>query len=179
MNGARGDLDLGGLFDGLAEGRAVRKAGIAGDALGQKDGAVDGQVLEELLGALVRVEHAQLQVQDGLAGDGEVEVAGLDDAGVDRADGNLKDAFAQGRAGRRAARLRTAEGLCRSESPCAAGARPASCRAARRGADWDGPPASMPNQSWISRSCQFTAGIPAATEGNAGSPAVMVVRTSR
>ncbi len=43
----------------------------------------------------MRVEHAQLQVQDGLAGDGEVEVAGLDDAGMNRADRNLKDALAE------------------------------------------------------------------------------------
>ena len=56
-----------------------------------------GRFFEELLGALVRVEHAQLQVEDGLAGDGEVEVAGLDDAGMNRADGNLEDAFSERR----------------------------------------------------------------------------------
>ena len=54
---------------------------------------MDGKILKQLFGSLVRVEHAQLQVQDGLAGDGEVEVAGLDDAGMNRADRNLEDAL--------------------------------------------------------------------------------------
>ncbi len=63
----------------------------------KKDCAVNGEILEELFGSLVRVEHAQLQVEDRLAGDGEIEVAGLDDAGMNRADGNLEDAFAVGR----------------------------------------------------------------------------------
>ena len=56
-----------------------------------------GRCLEELLGAFVRVEHAQLQVEDGLAGHREVEMAGLDDAGVHGAHGNLEHAFAQRR----------------------------------------------------------------------------------
>jgi hypothetical protein len=51
------------------------------------------QALESLFGALVDVEQAQLQVQDGLAGDAESEMPGLDDTGVDRSDGNLEDAF--------------------------------------------------------------------------------------
>ena len=73
---------------------AVRKAGIAGDAFRQEHGVLDRHVLEKLLGAFVRVEHAELQVEDRLAGHREVEMARLDDAGVHGADGNLKDAFA-------------------------------------------------------------------------------------
>ncbi len=41
----------------------------------------------------MRIEHAQLQVEDGLAGDGKIEVAGLDDAGMNRANRNVEDAF--------------------------------------------------------------------------------------
>ena len=77
----------------LAESRAMRERRIAGDALGEKDGAVDGKIFKKFLGSLVRVEHAQLQVQDGLARDGEVEVAGLDDTGMNRADRNVEDAL--------------------------------------------------------------------------------------
>jgi len=94
--GARRDAGTRGGLNGLAEGGAVRKSGIAGDAFGEEHGTVNGHVLEELLGGLVGIEHAQLQVQDGFAGDGETEMAGLNDAGVDRADGDLKDAFAKG-----------------------------------------------------------------------------------
>ena len=43
----------------------------------------------------VGIEHAQLQIEDWLAGNGEVEVARLDDACVNRSDGDVKDAFAE------------------------------------------------------------------------------------
>ncbi len=134
----RRNLDLRRPLDGLAECRAVGEGRIAGNALGQKHRAVDGKILEELLGSLVRVEHAQLQVEDGLAGDGEVEVAGLDDAGMNRADRNLEDALSVAWAGRRAALLQTGAARCRAENPCAADARRASYRAAPRAADSDG-----------------------------------------
>src|SRR6185437_9126505 len=91
------DLNLRGLLDGLTERRAVGKGRVARDALGQKDRAVNGETLEELLGSFVRVEHAQLQVQDRLTGDREVEVARLDDAGMNGANGNLEDALSIGR----------------------------------------------------------------------------------
>ncbi len=95
--GAERDLNSRRPLDRLAERRAVGEGGIAGNALGQEHGAVYWQVLEELLRAFVRIEHAQLQVEDGLSGDGEVEMAGLDDAGMDRTHRNLEDAFAQRR----------------------------------------------------------------------------------
>ena len=56
---------------------------------------VNRHALEELLGALVRVEHAQLQIENWFARYRETEMAGLDDSGVNRSDGNLKDTFAQ------------------------------------------------------------------------------------
>src|ERR1019366_3248693 len=42
-------------------------------------------------------EHAELQVEYRLTGDSETEVAWFDDAGVNRSDRDLKDAFAEGR----------------------------------------------------------------------------------
>ena len=45
----------------------------------------------------MRVEHAELQIEDRLAGDGKVEVAGLDDAGMNRTNRYLEDAFSVGR----------------------------------------------------------------------------------
>jgi hypothetical protein len=47
---------------------------------------------------LVRVEEAELQIEDGLAGHAEVEVAGLDDAGVDRPHRHVEDPLAGHRA---------------------------------------------------------------------------------
>ena len=170
MTSARSGTSIpAGLLHGLAEGRAVGKGRIARDALGQEHGPVNGQVLEELLGALVRVEHAQLQVEDGLARHGEIEMAGLDDAGMHRPHGNLKDAFAQrgpvdvllAFEGRQH-RVASGKSLRRG---CTSGQ--LSCSATRRGLGW--PSASMPNQSWISRSCQLTAGSSAASEGKRGS----------
>ena len=92
---ARGKFDLRGGLDGLAERGSVREGRIARDALRQENGAMDGHVFEQLLGALVGIEHAQLQIQNRLAGHGEIEVAGLDDAGMDRSHRNLEDAFPQ------------------------------------------------------------------------------------
>ncbi len=53
------------------------------------------QLFKTFLDALVDVEHAQLQIEDRLAGHGEAEVSGLDDAGVDGSNGNLKDSFTE------------------------------------------------------------------------------------
>ena len=89
----RGNLDFRCPLNRLAECSAMRKRRIARNALGQKHGTVDREILEQLLGSLVRVEHAELQVQDGLAGHGEIEVSGLDDAGMNRADRNLEHAL--------------------------------------------------------------------------------------
>ena len=81
----------------LAKGRAVRNAGVAGDAFGQRNRVRHRQVLESFFDALVHVEHAQLKVQNRLARHGEAEVSRFDDAGVYRPHRNLKDALPQGR----------------------------------------------------------------------------------
>src|SRR5690242_9877496 len=51
-------------------------------------------VLEYFFRALVGVEKANLEIEDRFARDAEQEMAGLDDAGVDRADRHLENAFA-------------------------------------------------------------------------------------
>src|ERR1017187_8304537 len=93
--GAGGDFHPAGLFHRLAEGRGVGKRRVARYTLRQEYALLRGKLFEELLRPLVGVKHAELQVQDGFARDGEVEVAGLDDAGVYRSHGNLEDALAQ------------------------------------------------------------------------------------
>src|ERR1051325_2180482 len=54
----------------------------------------DRDVLKEFLGSLVSVKQADLEIEDGLAGDAEEEVARLDDAGMDRPDRHLEHALA-------------------------------------------------------------------------------------
>ena len=115
----------------------MRERGIAGDAFGQKDRAVNRQILEELLRSLVRVEHAQLQVENGLARDREVEVSGFDNARVHRSDRNLENALAERRTVHMPLAFEGRQLFAERESLCAADERRASCRAARHGADWD------------------------------------------
>ena len=75
----------------------MRERRIARHTLGQEHALGNGQLLEELLGSFVREKHAQLQVEDGLAGNREVEMAGFDNAGMNRAHGDLKNSLAQRR----------------------------------------------------------------------------------
>ena len=92
--GPGGNLDPGRPFDRMAESRRVRKTGIAGNALGQADPMRDGQAFEQFLDALVHIKHPELEIEHRFARDAEQKMAGLDDAGVHRADGHLEDAFA-------------------------------------------------------------------------------------
>src|SRR6478672_1719352 len=76
--GAGGDLYLGGLFDSLAESRGVRETRVTGNTLGQIGRVRYRQLLEALLDSFVHIEHAQLQVQNRFARDGEAEVSRFD-----------------------------------------------------------------------------------------------------
>src|SRR5260370_114243 len=73
------------------------KTRISGNALRQKDSFVYGEFLKEFFCALMRVEHSELQIEDGFTRDREIEVARFDDACMDRPYGHLKDAFPQSR----------------------------------------------------------------------------------
>ena len=78
----------------LAVGERVARARVARDALGKLGRALEGQRLEELLGALVDEAEPRLEVHDRLALDAEAEVAGLDDARVHGPHRDLEDALA-------------------------------------------------------------------------------------
>ena len=88
------DVDVQGVLDGHHVGQGVPDGGVAADPLGQLDALRGGAALEELLDAAVQEPQPGLDLQDGLADDGEPEVAGFDEPGVDRADGDLVDAVA-------------------------------------------------------------------------------------
>src|SRR6516164_595028 len=71
------------------------KTRIPGDALREKHGSMYRQLLKELFRALMRIEHAELQIEDRLTGHRKIEMAGLDGSGMNRSDWHLKDAFTQ------------------------------------------------------------------------------------
>ena len=83
-----------GPLDRMAEGSRVSKAGVAGDALRQADAMRDRNVFKEFLGAFVGIEKADLEIKDRFAGNAEEEMAGFNDARVDRTHRDLKDTFA-------------------------------------------------------------------------------------
>ena len=79
---------------GLRVGPREGDGGVARDAPGEAVALGDGERLEALVDALVHVAQALLEAQHLLADDGEAEVAGLDDAGVDGAHRDLVHAVA-------------------------------------------------------------------------------------
>ena len=83
-------------FDGAGKGIGIGDGRIAGDAAGEPRRPVEIGALHQALDALVDVAEPFLQPDHGLAARGEAEMAGLDDAGVDRADGDLVQAVAFG-----------------------------------------------------------------------------------
>ena len=88
------DGDAEGVFDGEAVREVVADGGVAGDAFGEFDAGAVVAAFEEFLDAFVDEPEAGLHRDDGLADDGEAEVAGFDEAGVDGTDGDLVDAGA-------------------------------------------------------------------------------------
>src|SRR5438445_4485799 len=77
----------------LAVGEDVPETGVPGDPLGERRRLVERKRLEELLRALVDEAESRLEIHDRLSLDAEAKVPGLDDAGVDRPDGDLEDAL--------------------------------------------------------------------------------------
>ena len=100
---------------------------------------VDRDILKELLGAFMRVEQPDLQVEDRLAGDAEQKMSRLDDARMHRANGHLEHTFAFHLAEFVPLARETAAARCAGRSLCAADKLPASHRAAHTGAGWDVP----------------------------------------
>src|SRR5579871_1301377 len=61
---ASGDFECRRALDCLAKCRSVRERRITRDTFRQKHRPVNWQMLEQLLGALMLVEHSQLEIQD-------------------------------------------------------------------------------------------------------------------
>src|SRR6266702_3363705 len=91
--GFDGYLQVQGVLNRAGVGQGVADGGVAGDAFGQRQPSVDVAVLEEFLDALMDVPEAGFEFEDGLADDGEPEVAGFDQPGVYGADGDLVHAW--------------------------------------------------------------------------------------
>src|SRR5262249_32624345 len=83
-------------LDRMSKGKGVSDRAVARGAAGQACGRVEGGARHQRLDALVHVTKALLQPNHGLAVGGETEMPGLDDAGMNWADGNLVEALAGG-----------------------------------------------------------------------------------
>src|SRR5271165_1921628 len=92
---AQRHFNVGRAFDGLTKSCSVGKTRISRNALSQKNSFVYGQSLKEFFGALVRIEHSELQIEDGFARHREIEVARLDDSSMDRSYRHLQDTFTE------------------------------------------------------------------------------------
>ena len=90
----RAAADAEGVLDGEAVGEAVAGGGVAADAFGERRRLGGRASFEEFLDSAVDEPQPGLELEDGLADDGEPEMAGFDQPGVDRPDGDLVDAGA-------------------------------------------------------------------------------------
>ena len=128
-------------LDGAGEGERIGDRAVAGGAAGEPRGLVEVGARHQRLDALVHIAEALLQPHHRLAIGGEAEMAGLDDAGMHRADRDLVQALAFGRQegigrARRRASRRAASGCARPRSRDRARAAgragpPARCRTGR------------------------------------------------
>ena len=150
------DLAAGDRLHRLAERERVRGRGVTRHALDERHRLGDRPALEQLLDSLVGEEQLAFEGDDALAGDVEPEVPWLDDAGVDRPDGDLEDPFALDPSHR--------VGLTRASEPGVPGEVLPQRMCARRDVlVVNEAPAvrvavgAMPNMSWAYRSYQWAA----------------------
>jgi hypothetical protein len=92
--GRLGHGDAQGVLHGEAVREGVTSRGVTADPFGEMGRAGGLEPLEQLLDPAVGEPEPGLELEDALPDDGEAEVAGLDDAGVDRADRDLIDPVA-------------------------------------------------------------------------------------
>ena len=71
------------------EGERIGDCAVAGNPARQPRRVRDRRADHEVVDAFVHIPQPFLQAHDGLAVGGEAEVSGLDDAGMNRADGDL------------------------------------------------------------------------------------------
>ena len=157
---ARRRLDAERRLDGAGEGERIGDRAVAGDAAGEPRRPVDVGAGHQTLDALVDVAEPLLEPHHGLAVGGEAEMAGLDDAGMDRPDRDLVQALALG--GQEAIGARAA-GRRRSRAERMA-ARP-SGRGRARAAGRRSPSGSSPKRSRIARSRRIAGGCSSPTDG--------------
>ena len=168
--GAGGGFHAGGAFYGVTKRGGVRETGVAGNVLRQAHPMRHGNIFEEFFGAFMRIEQAELEIENGFARNAEEEMAGLDDSGMDGTDRHQENALRlRPRGNYDAARKMEAE-PCADQNLCGEGytSGQSSCSAQRRGFGW--PTSFRPNRSWISRSCQFAAGMALDSEMSSGRP---------
>ena len=91
---AAGSTRAGQLFDRLRVRQRVGDRADAAGALHDRQRRGERAALDQLLEPAMHEEEPGVEVEDALADRREAEVAGLDDAGVDRADRELVDALA-------------------------------------------------------------------------------------
>ena len=152
-------------LDRLRVGQGVGDGAHAAGPLHDRQRAPEGAALGELLEAAMDEAQPRVEVEDPLADRREAEVAGLDDAGVDRADRQLVDALALDLERHEVALGDRAAGP-RPGRPCAAGgSRAASARGAPAGAGPGGRPGTSPSRSFASRSSQCAAGTSGLSDG--------------
>src|SRR5260370_25313915 len=87
---AQRKFHLSGAFNGLAESCSMGKTRIPGDAFRKEHILVYWQFFEEVFRALVGIEHAKLQIQDGLTCHSEVKITQLAGSGMNPAHFDLK-----------------------------------------------------------------------------------------
>ena len=92
--GARRDVNSACIFYRLGVTDCVCKAIVAGNRLCEHRRIGRGSAFEVFLGALVSVEVAQLEMQNGVTDYAEAEMARLNDAGVNGADCHFCDTLA-------------------------------------------------------------------------------------
>src|SRR5260370_26513193 len=89
------NFDLSRAFNGLTESCAMGKTRIPGDALREKHGSMYRQFLKEFFPALMRIEHAKLQMEERVTGYREIERARLASSSMDGTDWHLNDPLTQ------------------------------------------------------------------------------------
>ncbi len=111
---ARRRLDRQGRLGRPRERVGVGDRAVARGAPGELGRALQGRPGDQALDALVDIAQALLQADHGLAACGEAKMAGLDDAGMHRADRDLVQALALGRQ-ERIVRSRVSSRLLRAQ----------------------------------------------------------------
>ncbi len=95
INRTRWNLDIHRCLDRMGKGERISDCAVARGPTGQACRRIDAGARHQRLDALVHVAKALLQSNHRLAVGRKTEMPGFDDAGMNRADGNLVQTFAR------------------------------------------------------------------------------------